>query len=80
MWALGGGRVQFCIFSENQKPVACMKKWKEFKRQKIRAKIEQKSNKISAEFDKNYVRSTLRNVKIMRDVTLQSVLKRVRIL
>ena len=71
---VGLGGCNFAFFSENQKPVACKKKWKEFKRQKIRAKIEQKSNKISGEFDENYVRSTLRNVKIMRDVMLQSVL------
>ena len=30
------------IFSKNQKPVACKKNWKELKRQKIRAKVEQK--------------------------------------
>ena len=34
------------LFSKNQKSVACKKNWKELKRQKIRAKIEQKSNKM----------------------------------
>ena len=36
----------FAIFLKNQKPVACKRNLKELKKQKNRAKIEQKSNKI----------------------------------
>ena len=43
----GVGGLIFCdFFLKSQKPVAYKKNWKELKRQTIRAKIEQKSNKI----------------------------------
>ena len=53
-----------------------MKNWKELKRQKIRAKIEQERIRSKMTSTQNYARSTLRNAKIFvkRDVTVRFVM------